>query len=234
MLTRGKVLLLTILCLLSLVSIGFASWTITESDEEIVYGSMHTDNVINSAEFIQLDTTKGDVNNPGIKCFEYKEFGYLSEESSNITSTGYIYTYYILDLENCYKLFGSEYSSIELTINLQYADHVNTDLDLFTENVTEDGRHNITSTITCETDGFTPTISDIKPSVSKQYGVTVSFDNILDNYSSTSPSEIRFCVKYSLFATTGNYFYNTIFKKMYMDMISVISFKVNVFVQGKM
>ena len=49
MLTRGKVLLLTILCLLSLVSIGFASWTITESDEEIIYGSMHTDNVINSA-----------------------------------------------------------------------------------------------------------------------------------------------------------------------------------------
>lgn len=233
MLTRGKVLLLTILCLLSLVSIGFASWTITESAEEMVYGSMHTDNVINSDEFIRLDTSKGDIENPGVKCFEYKEFGFLEEDGTNVTSTGYIYTYYVLDLEKCYNLFASEFKSIELTINLKYADFVNTDLDIFKEDDTEEGRRKLTATITCETNGFSPTISHINTPTDNQYTVNVNFENALVNYSSDSPSRIYFCVKYSLFATSGNYFYNTIFKKMYMDMITVVSFKVNVFVQGK-
>ena len=57
MLTRGKVLLLTILCLLSLVSIGFASWTITVDNlDEEVLGSIMNENIINTKERFKKPT----------------------------------------------------------------------------------------------------------------------------------------------------------------------------------
>ena len=109
MLTKGKITLFMTLCLLSLVSIGFASWTITEGPkEEQMLGSMMTDNIINSAEFIQLDTTKGDSENPGISAFKFQENGYLSEDGSYVTDTGYIYTYYVLDVKKCLQLLKKQ------------------------------------------------------------------------------------------------------------------------------
>lgn len=232
MLTRGKVLLLTILCLLSLVSIGFASWTITESDEEIVYGSMHTDNVINSAEFIQLDTTLGDIANPGISCFKYQETGYLSEDGSYVTDTGYIYTYYVLDLEKCYNLFSSEFNSIVLTINLGYANNVTTDLNLFKYKVNTSGYQDIDAECSSQTTEINPTLNEIESSIDKQYSIQLTFTDILANYTASSPKEVKFTVKYSLFATTGTYFNNEIFKYLYMDMVNVISFKADLYVSG--
>lgn len=232
MLTRGKVLLLTILCLLSLVSIGFASWTITESDEEIVYGSMHTDNVINSAEFIQLDTTLGDIANPGISCFKYQETGYLSEDGSYVTDTGYIYTYYVLDLEKCYNLFSSEFNSIVLTINLGYANNVTTDLNLFKYKGNTSGYQDIDAECSSQTTGINPTLNEIESSIDKQYSIQLTFTDILANYTTGSPKEVRFTVKYSLFATTGTYFNTEIFRYLYMDMVNVISFKADLYVSG--
>lgn len=232
MLTRGKVLLLTILCLLSLVSIGFASWTITESDEEIVYGSMQTDNVINSAEFVQLNRELGETENPGIKCFDYQESGYLSEDGTYVTDTGYIYIYFVLDLEKCYNLFSSDYNSIDITLNLRYASSVTTDLNLFKYSINDDGTgyHDISSTCSSETSGVTIELEEIDSTIDQQYSVKLKFKQILATQSSNS--KVYFTVKYALFATTGDYFYNEIFQKMYMDMINAVSFEMNVYLSG--
>ena len=233
MLTKGKILLLTTLCLLSLVSFGFASWTITETtpDQEIL-GSMHTDNIINSAEFIQLDTTLGDSLNPGISCFKYQDTGYLSEDGSYVSDTGYIYTYYILDLEKCYNLFGSDFNSIVLVINLGYTSNVSTNLNLFKYKANTNGYQNINAICSSQTAGIVPTLNEIDSSIEKQFSIQVTFADILENYTESSPKEVKFTIKYSLFATTGSYFYNEIFKYLYMDMVNVISFKVDVYVSA--
>ena len=230
MLTRGKVLLLTILCLLSLVSIGFASWTITESDEEIVYGSMHTDNVINSADFIRLDTSKGE-QNTGISCFNYKETGYLAEDGINISNYGYIYTYYILDLENCFKMFGEDYSSITITLNLGYGNGTLTNLNLFDES-NDDTKHSISSTYVVDVDSINHEKIEIDESMEKQYSIKINFIDVLNNNNSDLLKEISFSVKYTLYSPTNEYFYREIFTYLYMDMITVVSFKVDAFVQG--
>ena len=233
MLTKGKILLLTTLCLLSLVSFGFASWTISsELPDEEVLGLMHTDNIINSADFIQLDTTLGDSANPGISCFKYQETGYLSEDGSYVSDTGYIYTYYVLDLEKCYNLFSSEFSSISLTINLGYASNVTTDLNLFKYKVNVNGYQDINAECLVQTSGINYVLNELESSNEKQYSIQLKFVDILENYTSSAEKEVRFTIKYSLFATTGTYFNKEIFKYLYMDMVNVISFKADLYIAG--
>lgn len=70
MLSKFKINLIFLLCMLSLVSIGFSSWSIT-LDAINVDANISVDNVVNSEDYIYLDTTKGD-NNTGICCFKYK------------------------------------------------------------------------------------------------------------------------------------------------------------------
>ena len=69
MLSKFKINLIFLLCMLSLVSIGFSSWSIT-LDAINVDANISVDNVVNSEDYIYLDTTKGD-NNTGICCFKY-------------------------------------------------------------------------------------------------------------------------------------------------------------------
>lgn len=64
MLSKFKINLIFLLCMLSLVSIGFSSWSIT-LDAINVDANISVDNVVNSEDYIYLDTTKGD-NNTGI------------------------------------------------------------------------------------------------------------------------------------------------------------------------
>ncbi len=74
MLSKFKINLILVLCMLSLISIGFSSWNIT-LDAINVDANISVDNVVNSEDYIYLDTTKGD-NNTGISCFKYKNNGY--------------------------------------------------------------------------------------------------------------------------------------------------------------
>ncbi|MFR5892016.1 MAG: hypothetical protein ACLUG4_06010 [Bacilli bacterium] len=61
MLSKFKINLIFLLCMLSLVSIGFSSWSIT-LDAINVDANISVDNVVNSEDYIYLDTTKGDNN----------------------------------------------------------------------------------------------------------------------------------------------------------------------------
>ena len=232
MLTKGKITLFMTLCILSLVSIGFASWTISEESKEEVLGSMQTDNVINSAEFVQLNTELGETANPGIKCFDYQEYGYLSEDGTYVTDTGYIYTYFVLDLEKCYNLFNSEYDSIDIILDLHYASDVTTDLNLFKKptDSSSTGYHDISATCSSDTTGVNIELEEVDTGDAQQYSVKLKFKQILA--SQPSNNKVYFTVKYSLFATTGDYFYSNIFQKMYMDMITVVSFEMNVYLAG--
>lgn len=230
MFTKTKIYICMFLCLISLVSVGFSSWTITGLEEESFDVSITADKVINSKEYVYLDTTKGE-NNSGIDCFKYYEYGYWSEDGTHATDTGYIKTYYVLDLKKCYELFGSNYSSVNVVINLQYAEDVNTDLNLFKYQIKSSGSHDIS--VSCTADSNAPTVTELTSTIDQQYCISLDFKNILTNYSNIkSPEKIYFTVEYALYATTGDYFYNEIYKYLYMNMINYVSFEANLFVSG--
>ena len=135
--SKTKITFITILSLLSLVSVGFASWTITALDvEEEVSGSLESDIVINSKEYVYLDTEKGD-NKTGIKNMQYQDYGYLDSENYVIVDTGYVYNYFILDLEKCSELLKNDFNSVEVILRLGYADTILTSLNLFENNAGE-------------------------------------------------------------------------------------------------
>ena len=236
MLTKGKITLFMTLCILSLVSIGFASWTISEESKEEVLGSMQTDNVINSADFIYLDTSKGE-NLSGISCFKYQELGYLAENDTYVYQNGFIYNYYVLDVERCYSIFGSNSTSININISLGYADNVSTEINLFEYSPSTDdiiGYRDFSSSLSVTTANVSGTMKQVETENPVKYVVSVSFDNILTNYKNGScPAKVYFYVKYSLFATPGNYFKNYIYPYLFKNDINVISFKVDVSVSSK-
>mgnify|MGYP006316098225 CR=1 FL=1 len=80
---KTKMSLLVFLTSLSIVSIGFSSWSITAETTAEINGNIEVDNVINSDKYVYLDTTKGE-NNTGIDCFKYQEYGYMNEDLSYI------------------------------------------------------------------------------------------------------------------------------------------------------
>lgn len=230
MFTKFKVYLCMILFMISLVSVGFSSWTIHGLNSEEIMQTIEADNVINSKDYVYLDTTKGE-NNSGIDCFKYYEYGYWSEDGNYATDTGYIKTHYVLDLKKCYELFASDFSSVKVVINLQYADDVNTDLNLFKYQIKSSGSHDIS--VSCSANSNEPIVTETTSAIDQQYCITLEFRNILTSYSTTkSPDKVYFTVEYALYATTGDYFYNEIYKYLYMNMINYVSFETNLFVSG--
>lgn len=169
--TKTRITLITILSLLSITSVGFASWTITafDVDEEVV-GSLESDIVINSKEYVYLDTQKGDLDEQGNKLgydtFNFYELGFLeyyedkystkvdeedviSDETGFFpTATGYINAYFIMDLEKCYEMFGPNglnYDSLSIVIRLEYADDIITSFNIFTdETISADNEDGLT------------------------------------------------------------------------------------------
>ena len=239
MLTRGKVLLLTILCLLSLVSIGFASWTITESDEEIVYGSMHTYNVINSAQFIQLDTSKGDdvlnekgevVGHKGYSVFDYYEYGFL-DQNGQPSSLGILNTYYVLNVKQCFELFYNSYNSVNVIIKLHYNDHIVTTLNMF-QTV---GQNTLSVKYIDISEGLiiNKNISNLD-SNKLQYTEKIHFNDLFEAYNNGEISDtLYFTVQYIFSAPTGEYFNQRFYETMYKEYIDVKNlFKVTIQVYG--
>lgn len=228
MFTKFKVYICMILCMISLVSVGFSSWSIHGITEEDYSGSITSDKIINSKEYVYLDTTKGD-NNTGIDCFNYYEYGYL-DENGYTSNYGYIKTYYILDLEQCRNIFEDN-DSVELTINLMYQDGIQTELNLFTYEIdgeTNLGSHNISSSCVCSS---WDNVTFSSPANNKKwdYTVTVTFNNILLD---ATLDQIEFSVEYALFATVGEYFNTFIYPYLYKNAITVIGFKADVYLAG--
>ncbi len=240
MFTKFKVYLCMILCMISLVSVGFSSWTIYGLDEEEIELSINSDNVINSKDYVYLDTTKGE-NNSGIDCFKYYEYGYLDKDGY-LSNYGYITTFYKLDLKKCKELFGSDNDSIEINLKLHYADDVvvGTDgINLFENSTSVAGSRSINAM--CEyTENYvglpTITMKNTSEKANICYSTVLVFEDILKNYNTTSsPEFVCFKVEYELFSNTGAYFTDSIYKFLYSRAIGTdkyTGFKVDVFVSG--
>ncbi len=240
LLTKGKITIFSVLCIISLISIGFASWTITGEIEEELSGIIKTDTIINSKEYVLLDTTKGD-NNSGITCFKYYEQGYLDNEGY-LSNYGYITTYYKLNLKKCYELLGSDCDSIVIDFKLQYADNVvvgDDGINLFKNDTSAAGSRTISATSSYESaySGL-PNITIVNESNNDYpcYISQVGFKEILKNYdSSTSPEYVEFKVEYVLFASVGEYFTNSVYQFLYSRAIGTekyTGFKVEIALFG--
>lgn len=210
MLSKFKINLILVLCMLSLISIGFSSWNIT-LDAINVDANISVDNVVNSEDYIYLDTTKGD-NNTSISCFKYKNNGYL-DNNGEISNTGYINAYFIIDLNKC-KLLFSKSNSIYLSITLKYANDNPTILNIFEDDRQELGYRTINHEVIID-NNYDVTIGSISGIDNKQYILPITINDIL----TIEEQFISFQIKYSFFATAGNYFNEQIYKYLYGDNI---------------
>lgn len=210
MLSKFKINLIFLLCMLSLVSIGFSSWSIT-LDAINVDANISVDNVVNSEDYIYLDTTKGD-NNTGICCLKYKNNGYL-DNNGEIANTGYVEAYFIMDLDRC-KLLFSQSNSMYLSITLKYANDNPTILNIFQDDRQELGYRTINHEIIID-NNYDVTMGSISGIDNKQYVIPITISNL----STIEEQFISFQIKYSFFATAGDYFNEQIYQYLYGDNI---------------
>ncbi len=114
MLSKGKINIILSLCLISLTSIGFSSWTITQSavTSANVQGNFDVDNVINSNEYITLTSAPS--------CFTYGERGFI-DVNQNYVKDASITATYNMNIENCKSLF-TDINEAYISITLKHTD----------------------------------------------------------------------------------------------------------------
>ncbi|MBQ4060944.1 MAG: hypothetical protein IJD46_02835 [Bacilli bacterium] len=113
---KTKMSLLLFLTSISIVSIGFSSWSITAETVAEAKGNIEVDNVIvqNNAASVISSTA-----------FEYFDTGF--RDGNTITNTATITYNVSLDLDECKNYLTS--SNIELVIELSYKDGITSELD---------------------------------------------------------------------------------------------------------
>lgn len=226
---KWKLNFMLVLCIISLISIGFSAWLISDDIfSPQVNGNLLVDSIIHSKEYVYLDNTKGDldINNihTGITCFKYSNEGYLNNENIPVDE-GYVYAYFVIDINKCKEIFQND---VHINLTLKYADNNNTKLNIFKNSSDENGYktlfnseiliNNTTiaeSNVEVDMGNYSVIKGDTTGINNYQYTFQVNFNNILN----VNEDYIYFEVKYSFFATTGNYFYENIYKYMYGDMI---------------
>ncbi len=105
---RSFSFILSIVTAISLVCIGFSSWTITGTGVTGTFGGgvINSFPVINVEEYVQFDTAKTE-DGSGIKCFEFYESGFIDLEGLP-SDEGIITVYYIFDQAAYYEAFGKD------------------------------------------------------------------------------------------------------------------------------
>ena len=125
--------LVILLSLISLVSVGFASWSITDDLSTDVSGMIVVDDVMKVNDYITCDSSN-------LTKFGYFKTGFVNE-NSEISNVGTITTSIVINADNCKKKFGdsdllqiylylqSDYLSwfyndyMEMSIELKYKDN---------------------------------------------------------------------------------------------------------------
>ena len=104
-----------------LTSVGFSAWTITGTSPSVfISGSISADQVINSNDYIELDTTKG---TNGYEIFTFNSEGFITNsgtENADMSATGEITAYYVIHGDKCLELFGNNTNSINANFKLSY------------------------------------------------------------------------------------------------------------------
>ena len=217
---KSKMSVLVLLTSVSIVSIGFSSWSITTETNAEIGGNIEVDNIISSDDFIKLDTSKGD-NNTGIIELDYNENGYINTNGF-IGSKGHMVAYFKIDLKEC-KSFFVEHNSLSIDLTLKYDDSTPSDYNMFLQS----SRQSITPTFSD---------SDIKANKTSSNSATylsynLLFEKILYNYDSLADKQYYyFSVDYLFFATiSGGYYANNIYPCLYADKVK---FSLTLTIQG--
>ena len=218
---KSKMSLLVLLTTVSVVSVGFSSWAITTETNAEIGGNIEVDNVINSDDFIRLDTTKGDIVDAvnliysGIDSLDYNENGYVNSMGVN-GSSGNMEVFYILDIKEC-KNFFTDLDSIKVLLTLKYASSSSTSLDMFANNAYQSIDFSLSDNI--------KNYKDATPNDAVQLSVEIDLENILKNYVvNTGQDELYFSIKYDFYASiSGGYYKNYIYPFLQNNDLSLIA-----------
>ena len=115
---KTKMSLLLFLTSVSIVSIGFSSWSITAETTAEINGNIKVDNVISLEDCIYFNTEYG-TNKMGIDLLRYYDSGFIDKDNyivNNATMTAY----YTVDLMKCKDLF-TPLTTMVVDISLKWA-----------------------------------------------------------------------------------------------------------------
>lgn len=109
---KPKILAAMLFMYVSLICVGFASWTISNgsSGNNSVDGSIVVDNVINTSDVLVM------TNNT--RMFDYYNSGFV-ENDGTITLTGSIFLEYTLDINECKTVFNDD-TNLEIYVDLKH------------------------------------------------------------------------------------------------------------------
>ena len=109
---KTKMSLLVFLTSLSIVSIGFSSWSITAETTAEINGNIEVDNVVDVKDCVYISS---------INELKYCEYGFMND-SNQIVDEGKLTLGYYVDLNQCEAYF-SPLSSLEITLSLTLSDN---------------------------------------------------------------------------------------------------------------
>ena len=186
-----------VFALVSLVCIGFSSWNITNQiGGQSLTGSIKADNVINSSEYIDFDTSADADDTPdGLEVFDYCADGFIVQNTISKTAT--LKAHYVIKLNNCKTTF-KDYTSLKVVITLRGTNGGNA-MSIFTKLAGTTVNASMLNNGSISADG----VSNKDPEL---YTYTINFSNIL----SSDLTEYRFSVIYTFNVENFNSFYQQI------------------------
>ena len=186
--------LVSIMMIISLICIGFSSWNITNQiGGQSLTGSIKADNVINSSEYIDFDTSADADDNPdGLEIFDYCADGFIVQNTISKTAT--LKAHYVIKLDNCKTTF-KDYTSLKVVITLRGTNGGNAMTFFDSQTVTGTSvkasvEHDETIAVTTFNDGksevytYTLNFADILTKELTEYKFTVTYTFNVQYFSS--------------------------------------------------
>ena len=206
---KTKMSLLVFLTSLSIVSIGFSSWSITAETTAEINGNIEVDNVVGIDDCIYLNTNKG-TESSGVDILRYYESGFINSENY-IVDEGIITVYYTVDLAKCNDIFAPS-TNLCVDIALKYSDS-NSSCTLISKYLSTTTGYSITSDKQYSLGSIT--------NVNNEYTVPLIFTNVLTSYNAQDVSTryFNFSITYT-FEYTGSNFKTDIFEYLYTNNLS--------------
>ena len=193
---KSKMSLLVFLTSLSIVSVGFSSWSITVETNAEINGNIEVDNVINNNDIITQTTSSN---------LTFTRLGF-TDANNKISKTNDIIVDYKIDLTKCEEFLTKDNLSTEVTI--KYAAEEGS-FNIF-EDYSQGTNYN-KLTLSYSTDGNeTWDEIDSEDYIVSDYQCVTSIN--LDNVLAENHDEmLSFSIKYSFEVTSGKYFYDNFY-----------------------
>ena len=126
MLKEYKTMIILTLCCLTMVSIGFSSWVVTNPNTtEDVNGSLEADSIIDNRKYIVANEQVA---------FKYSQLGFI--KNNIFSKEGEVTSSYTINTKACADYFtslGEECNSLNLELTMKYAEGFSATYDIFNE-----------------------------------------------------------------------------------------------------